>query len=443
MLRRNVEVLSGERVGERFGLPIFPTYPSVTSRERLVRCLGELGEFEEAIRLGEDALRIAEELDHGPSFTAICLGLGTLYMRREDLERAIPVLERGVDVGRRGSIFLYVFSLVAAVGRTRVLTGRPEEGLALMTEVVEEAAAKHAALGQSTRLTWLAEGLLIADDLDRAWARGEEALELSRRYHEKGQEVWALHLLGDIAARRDPAAVDAAARWYRDALALAGSLEMRPAIAHCHLGLGELAARTGRAETAEEHSRLAWTLFREMAIDPAASARRPAAPHARVRPAAGVYEWLVPRVVAPLGARLGHPRWTTARALATRQWEAPDDGGGARDDASPGPARACRRPRALLPGARRGRADPSRCDAARDRSGPAARHHQGRPARRASRADDGGEPAREPAAPHDDLGLDGAPLRVLLGPRRAWPAWAARTGSGWTGRVPRPGTRGS
>jgi class 3 adenylate cyclase/tetratricopeptide (TPR) repeat protein len=269
VLRRNVEMLSGERVGERFGLPIFPTYPSVTSRERLVRCLGELGEFEEAIRLGEDALRIAEELDHGPSFTAICLGLGTLYMRREDLERAIPVLERGMDVGRRGSIFLYVFSLVAAVGRVRVMTGRPEEGLALMTEVVEEAASKNAALGQSTRVTWLAEGLLIADHLDRAWARGEEALALARRYHEKGQEVWALHLLGDITARRDPAAVDEAARWYRDALALAGWLEMRPAIAHCHLGLGELAARAGRPETAEEHSSLAWTLFREMAIDPA------------------------------------------------------------------------------------------------------------------------------------------------------------------------------
>lgn len=40
--------------------------------------------------------------------------------------------------------------------------------------------------------------------------------------------------------------------------------------------------------------------------------------------AAGVYQWLVPRVVAPLGARLGHPRWTTTRALGTRQWETPE-----------------------------------------------------------------------------------------------------------------------
>ena len=91
----------------------------MTSRERLVRCLGELGEFAEAIRLGEEGMRIAEELDHAPSFTAMCLGLGTLHMRREDLERAIPVLERGVEVGAAGASFSTCFSLVAAVGRAQ------------------------------------------------------------------------------------------------------------------------------------------------------------------------------------------------------------------------------------------------------------------------------------------------------------------------------------
>lgn len=37
-----------------------------------------------------------------------------------------------------------------------------------------------------------------------------------------------------------------------------------------------------------------------------------------------VYRWLVPRVIEPLGARLGHPRWTTARRLDALQWEAAD-----------------------------------------------------------------------------------------------------------------------
>jgi phenylacetate-CoA ligase len=37
-----------------------------------------------------------------------------------------------------------------------------------------------------------------------------------------------------------------------------------------------------------------------------------------------LYRWLVPRVIAPLGERFHHPRWTTARRLAALQWEAPE-----------------------------------------------------------------------------------------------------------------------
>jgi phenylacetate-CoA ligase len=37
-----------------------------------------------------------------------------------------------------------------------------------------------------------------------------------------------------------------------------------------------------------------------------------------------LYRRLVPWVVAPLGARLGHPLWATARRLAQRQWDTPE-----------------------------------------------------------------------------------------------------------------------
>jgi phenylacetate-CoA ligase len=38
-----------------------------------------------------------------------------------------------------------------------------------------------------------------------------------------------------------------------------------------------------------------------------------------------LYRWLVPRVVFPLGERLGHPVWTTARRLAELQWRSPEE----------------------------------------------------------------------------------------------------------------------
>jgi class 3 adenylate cyclase/tetratricopeptide (TPR) repeat protein len=266
VLRRNIDVLVGERVRERFGLPIFPTFPGVTSRERLARCLAELGEFAEGIKLGEEGMRIAEELDHPPSLTGVCLGLGIVHMLRNDLDRAIPVLERGLSVGRRGSIYLYVLSIAAAVGRVRVLSGRVDEGLTLMVDVVNEAASKDAALGHALRLAWLAEGYLVAGEPERAWERAQESLRFSRRYQEKGQEAWTLRLLGEIAERREPSDTGGAERLYRQAMVVAEALGMRPAVAHCHLGLGELYVRTGRPDTGQEHLRAALAAFGDMGV---------------------------------------------------------------------------------------------------------------------------------------------------------------------------------
>jgi|SRR5262252_10398818 len=43
-------------------------------------------------------------------------------------------------------------------------------------------------------------------------------------------------------------------------------VELRPLIAHCHLGLGKLYRRTGMREQAQEHLITATTLYREMGM---------------------------------------------------------------------------------------------------------------------------------------------------------------------------------
>ena len=47
-------------------------------------------------------------------------------------------------------------------------------------------------------------------------------------------------------------------------MALAEELGMRPLVAHCHRGLGQLSARTGKREQAREHLTTATKLYREM-----------------------------------------------------------------------------------------------------------------------------------------------------------------------------------
>jgi tetratricopeptide (TPR) repeat protein len=71
-------------------------------------------------------------------------------------------------------------------------------------------------------------------------------------------------LLGEIASRRDPPALETAEDYYREALALAGELGMRPLAAHCHFHLGKLFRKGDQYEQAREHLTTATTMYREM-----------------------------------------------------------------------------------------------------------------------------------------------------------------------------------
>jgi hypothetical protein len=53
---------------------------------------------------------------------------------------------------------------------------------------------------------------------------------------------------------------------YREALALATELGMRPLVAGCHLGLGRLYRRSGTRQDGKEHLFTATTMYREMSM---------------------------------------------------------------------------------------------------------------------------------------------------------------------------------
>jgi hypothetical protein len=63
---------------------------------------------------------------------------------------------------------------------------------------------------------------------------------------------------------REPPETDQAEAHYRQALALANELGMRPLQAHCHLGLGRLYLRAGQLERARLELSAAIRLYRAM-----------------------------------------------------------------------------------------------------------------------------------------------------------------------------------
>ena len=109
-----------------------------------------------------------------------------------------------------------------------------------------------------------AEVYVQAGRLGEGYATGEQALALARERAERPLQAQALALLGRIAADRDPPEIEEAEARYREALALADALGMRPLVAHCHLGLGKLSRRTGKGERAPEHLTTATAMYRDM-----------------------------------------------------------------------------------------------------------------------------------------------------------------------------------
>jgi Flp pilus assembly protein TadD len=68
----------------------------------------------------------------------------------------------------------------------------------------------------------------------------------------------------DRRAARSPPESTLAEGHYREALALAEALGMRPLQAHCHLGLGTLYSRVGRLEEARAALSTALHMYRTM-----------------------------------------------------------------------------------------------------------------------------------------------------------------------------------
>jgi tetratricopeptide (TPR) repeat protein len=106
---------------------------------------------------------------------------------------------------------------------------------------------------------------LLADrDPEEARTLAEGALAYAHGHQERGNQAYALRLIGEIAAHQDPPEVEPAAHHYRQALALAEELGMRPLVAHCHLGLGTLYTKIGQREQARAELSTAIELYRAM-----------------------------------------------------------------------------------------------------------------------------------------------------------------------------------
>jgi class 3 adenylate cyclase/tetratricopeptide (TPR) repeat protein len=258
LLRQHLASLDGALLREHFSLP---GLPAVMSRDVLARCLAEVGAFTEGLAHGEDGLRIAEAVDHPQSLSAACYGIGSVSLHKGALHHAIAWLERGLDVCRVWDLPLLVSLNSSALGYAYVLAGRVSDALPLLEQSVSTEAMQ---IMRGRVHVWLSEAYLHLGRLDEALALAVRGLELCRAHARQGEQAWALRLLGEIHAHRQPPEAELAETSYREALTLAEALGMRPLQAHCHRGLGMLYDTTGQRQQARAALTAAIDLYRDM-----------------------------------------------------------------------------------------------------------------------------------------------------------------------------------
>src|SRR3989442_7787466 len=169
--------------GEGSGLGRFP---AVYSRAVLARVLAERGVFDEADTHGQEAIRIAEALDHRYSVVVGCLDLAYLKSIRGKLSQAAGLVERAVAQCREWHITSHTPIAMAALGRGYAWSGRIEEGVSCLRQALTAYESSGIGYYHSLSVAQLGEAYLLADQVDNAHAGADRPVMLARGRGERG-----------------------------------------------------------------------------------------------------------------------------------------------------------------------------------------------------------------------------------------------------------------
>jgi tetratricopeptide (TPR) repeat protein len=236
--------------------------PYISAIWWLMPALGEIGEFDEALRYGD--LAMAAVADGAPtSQVPVHMVRAIVLATRGDFGAARAAIDESRQIAESNAVMVWLGSVYTTWGWIAAETGHPEEGVAC----IERALGLQEALGLKSQLPTsylrLADAHLAAGHYEAAAVAARRARDVAESLGDAGRRARAIRALADAGVETGD---DGAEALYRELERVARDLDLRPRQAHADLGLGRLSHRAGRPGEAADHLATALAMYRDMGM---------------------------------------------------------------------------------------------------------------------------------------------------------------------------------
>ena len=221
-------------------------------RSLLAVTLAEVGDFNEAEAQAAEASRRSNTSEQPDPRMQSYWGNGMVMLLRGNATEAAGIFDHLLNLCKAHDLDAYVSRIGAALGCAKARSGQVGDGLQLLQEAVSRNRSAEPRITHAFAQAALAEASLLAGDPESALSHVTEALRQTMKYRERGEEAYARWLLATVlsVSGEDFAS---AGKQFEDTACLAAELGLKPLLAHCYLGQGDLEARYSKAGVPNRH----------------------------------------------------------------------------------------------------------------------------------------------------------------------------------------------
>jgi tetratricopeptide (TPR) repeat protein len=218
----------------------------------------ELGRWDEAIELGQGALKAAREFADSNLISWSAWTISVAYTCKRDLEKAIEYAELSLTAAHTPTEKVMAQAILAWAW---CHTGESKKGIEMLVGLVALAHAAGTIVSMLWHTHYLAEGYCLACEFDKARETARQLLELAERFNAPGHLGKAHRLLGEVALRTNR---DEAGPHFDRAISLFREIKAENELALALAGYGRLHKQRENREQARDYLTQALEIFERL-----------------------------------------------------------------------------------------------------------------------------------------------------------------------------------